>query len=66
MGGARGVEFALLGRGDAVVARIRFDRDSLERLEVSDLRGHLARPRVRKRILEAAGEAVAIRDAELG
>ena len=59
------VEFRLYGKGDAIAAAITFERTSLEGRELTDLRSHLSRPQVRRRILDAGAAGVTIPDAEL-
>jgi nitrite reductase/ring-hydroxylating ferredoxin subunit len=50
------IEFHLFGRGDEPKHIISFERGCLERNEVADLRGYLARPLVRRRVASAGVE----------
>jgi phenylpropionate dioxygenase-like ring-hydroxylating dioxygenase large terminal subunit len=59
------VEFKLFGKGDALKGRVTYERACLERNEVTAVRGHLALPHVKKRILDAAAEGVVIPSSEI-
>jgi 3-ketosteroid 9alpha-monooxygenase subunit A len=59
------VEFRLFGKGDTPKARVSFERDCLERNEVTAIRGHLALPQVQRTILDAGAEGVTISSSEI-
>jgi phenylpropionate dioxygenase-like ring-hydroxylating dioxygenase large terminal subunit len=59
------VEFRLLGREDALKHVLVFERRCLDRNEVSDLRGYLARPMVKKQIRAGGAEPFEVPSADV-
>jgi len=60
------VRIALYDKHDQLESLLEFERACLERAELADLRGYLARPLVRRRIREAGPRGFAVPSAEIG